>query len=151
LISRALHLNSLRAGSKIIIRLSILSLLLAGVVGCSNDAKPAPVEVEPALKTYLIAEKARTCGGIVTIERLSVTEVKDFDKQWGGWPVYATFSVTCIEGGNRTTCESNDPSDKAMASLVRKNAAGDYECFMPDVFRSAQEQMKKQLENMMKK
>jgi hypothetical protein len=38
-----------------------------------------------------------------------------------------------------------------MASVVRKNAAGDYERFMPDMFRDAQEQMKKQLENMMKK
>ena len=90
-------------------------------------------------------------NGKVEVERLNVTRVGEFDKQWGGWPVYATFAVTCFDGGNRSTWESNDPSDKVMTSLVRKNALGDYECFMPDMFRDAQEQLKKQMENMMKK
>jgi hypothetical protein len=38
-----------------------------------------------------------------------------------------------------------------MASVVRKNAAGDYECFLPEMFREAEEQMRRQMENMMKK
>ena len=117
----------------------------------SNDAKPTSDEVEPALKAYLMSEKAKTGGGTATVDRLSLTDVGDFDKQWRGWPVYATFSVTCCEGGNRTTWESNDPSDKAMTGLVRKNAAGDNEYFIPDMFRVAQEGMQKQIEYMMKK
>jgi hypothetical protein len=132
-------------------RFVIAYVLLGVFVGCSSDTKPTTDEVEPALTTYLLAEKARTCNGKVEVERLTVTRVGDFDKQWGGWPVYATFSITCYAGGNRTTWNSNDPSDKAMTSLVRKNAAGDYECFIPDMFRAAHEQMNKQLENMMKK
>ncbi|MCX6144090.1 MAG: hypothetical protein NTZ35_12825 [Ignavibacteriales bacterium] len=132
-------------------RITIVCMLLVAFAACSSDTKPTMDEVEPALKTYLLAEKARTCNGKVEVERLTVTGVGEFDKQWGGWPVYATFAVTCFDGGNRTTWESNDPSEKVMTSLVRKNAAGDYECFIPDMFRDAQEQMKKQLENMMKK
>jgi hypothetical protein len=132
-------------------RITIVCMLLVVFAACSDDTKPTTDEVEPALKTYLLAEKARTCNGKVEVERLNVVGVGDFDKQWGGWPVYATFAVTCFEGGNRSTWESNDPSDKVMTSLVRKNVAGDYECFMPDMFRDAQEQLKKQMENMMKK
>ena len=132
-------------------RKSILCLLLAAFVGCSSDTKPTTDEVEPSLKAYLLAEKASTCAGTVVVERLSVTDVGDFDKRWGGWPVYATFSVTCYDEGNRSTWNSNDPSSKVMASLVRRNAIGDYECFLPDMFRAADEQMKRQMEKMMKK
>jgi hypothetical protein len=133
------------------LRTATLCLLIGMFVGCSNDTKPTTDEVEPALKAYLLAEKARTCKGKVEVERLTVTDVGDFDKQWGGWPVFATFSVTCYEAGNRSTWESNDPKDKVMTALVRKNAVGEYECFIPDMFRAAQEQVKKELENMMKK
>jgi hypothetical protein len=140
-----------RVESNMINRTTILCLLLGAFVGCSSDTKPTTDEVEPALKAYLLAEKARTCGGTVAVERLSVTDVGDFDKRWGGWPVYATFSVTCYDGGNRSTWNSNDPSSKVMASIVRRNAVGDYECFLPDMFRAAEEQMKRQMENMMKK
>jgi hypothetical protein len=132
-------------------RMIILSLFLWTFIGCSDDAKPTPDEVRPALKSYLLAEKAKTCNGRVEVERLTVTSVEEFDKRWGGYPVYATFAVTCFDGGNRTTWNSNDPSQKVMASLVRKNSAGDYECFLPDMFRDAQDQLKKQMENMLKK
>jgi hypothetical protein len=104
------------------LRTPILFMLLSAFVGCSSDTKPTTDEVEPALKVYLLAEKGRTCKGKVEVARLTVTDVGDFDKQYGGWPVYATFSVTCYEGGNSSTWESNDPKDKVMTSLVRKNA-----------------------------
>lgn len=134
-----------------IIRAATLFVILFVVAGCSEETKPTPDDVQPALKAYLMAEKAKTCQGRVEVQRLTVTNVGDLDGQWGGWPVYATFSVTCYEGGNSSTWESNDPSDKAMAALVRKNAAGDYECFIPDMFRAAQEQIKKEMEKMLKK
>jgi hypothetical protein len=140
-----------RSSSSMTNRTVILCLLLAVFGGCTGDTKPSTDEVEPALKAYLIAAKAKTCSSRVDVERLAVTDVGDFDKRWGGWPVYATFSVTCYEGGNRSTWNSNDPSDKVVASVVRRNAAGEYECFLPDMFREAEEQMKKQMENIMKK
>jgi hypothetical protein len=140
-----------RSSSSMTNRTVILCLLLAVFGGCTGDTKPSTDEVEPALKAYLIAAKAKTCSSRVDVERLAVTDVGDFDKRWGGWPVYATFSVTCYVGGNRSTWNSNDPSDKVVASVVRRNAAGEYECFLPDMFREAEEQMKKQMENIMKK
>jgi hypothetical protein len=133
-------------------RLIIATMLLGGFIGCSDDTKPTPDEVAPALKSYLLAEKAKICNGRVEVERMSVTSVGDFDERWGGWPVYATFAVTCYDGGNRTTWNSDNPTEKVMASVVRKNAAGEYECFLPEMFRVAEDQMRKQmLQDMLKK
>lgn len=118
------------------VRSLVLALSLLAFAGCSGDERPTAEEVEPALKTYLIAHKAKTCNGTVTLDRMSIQRIGDFDKQLGGWPVYATFSVTCKEGSNSTTWNSDDPSSKAMASLARKTVSGDIECFMPRGFRT---------------
>jgi hypothetical protein len=133
------------------VRSLVLGLSLLAFVGCSGDEKPTAEEVEPALKAYLIAQKGKTCIGTVTLNRMSIQRIGDFDKQFGGWPVYATFSVTCKEGSNSTTWNSDDPSSKAMASLARKTASGDIECSMPAMFQNAEEQLKQQLEEAFKK
>jgi hypothetical protein len=133
------------------LRKTILIVFLIAGDGCAGDTKPTRDEVEPALKAYLLAEKAKNCGGHVTVENLKVTNVGDFEKRFGGWPVYATFAATCIDGENKSTWNSNDPSEKVMTCVCRKNSADEYECFMPDMFRAAEEQLKKQLENIMKK
>ena len=130
---------------------TILILFLMAGAGCSSETKPTTDEVEPALKVYLLAEKAKTCSGNVTVEHMTVTEVGDFEKRFGGWPVYATFAVTCTEGMNKLTWNSNDPSEKVMTCVCRKSSTGEYECFKPDMFRAAEDQIKKQMENMMKK
>lgn len=72
-------------------RITILCVFLAIVAEYSSDTKPTAVEVQPALETYLMAEKAKTCNGRVGLQRLTVTNVGDCDKQWGGRPVHATF------------------------------------------------------------
>ena len=70
-------------------------------------------------------------------------------------PVFATFAVTCREGRNASTWQQRNPATAAMAAACRGTTAGRYECFLPAVFRGAQEQMEKQmkesLENMLKK
>jgi len=134
-----------------LVRRLVLGLSLLAFAGCSGDEKPTAEKVEPALKAYLIAQKAKTCNGTVTLDRMSIQKIGDFDKQFGGWPVYATFSVTCKEGSNSTTWHSDDASSEAMASLARKTASGDIECFMPAMFQNAEEQLKKQLEEAFKK
>jgi hypothetical protein len=132
-------------------RIVAATVLASLLVGCSGDSNPGADEVEHALKSYLLAEKAKTCGGRVELERLRVIEVGEFDKQWGGWPAYATFTLTCYDGGNRTTWNSNDGSKKVITAFVRKTASGEYECFIPDTFREAQEQLKKQMDKTLKK
>lgn len=124
----------------------VLALCLTTMIGCSEDRKPTAAEVEPALKVYLIGEKARTCAGKVTVDRLSITSVGEYDDNLGGWPVYATFGVTCVEGSSFSTWSNDDPSNKTMASVVRKKLSGEYECFMPELFRQKESQLGRQMD-----
>jgi hypothetical protein len=124
----------------------IVTLAFISLQGCQESTKPAPEEVVPALKIYLMTKKARTCSGTVTLDRLMITNIGEFDKENEGWPVYATFSVTCREVSKTTTWKSNDPSTNVITAYVRKSGSGEYECFIPERFRQAEEQMQKQME-----
>ncbi len=123
---------------------TVLSFLV--VSGCSQEDKPTMDQVEPALKSYLIAEKRKSCGGSITVDRLSVTRIGDFESKLDGWPVYATFVVACAEGENTSTWQNDDTSAAAFASVVRKKLSGEYECFMPAQFQQTQNAMQKQMD-----
>jgi hypothetical protein len=129
-----------------VVRLAVVALGLIVLSGCSQDEKPTAQQVEPSLRAYLIGEKARNCGGRVTVDRLSITNIGDYDDKMGGWPIYATFGVTCVEGSNFSTWNSDDTSSTSMASVVRKKLSGEYECFMPEIFREKENQMQKQMD-----
>ncbi len=123
---------------------ALLSFLI--VSGCSEDNKPTTDEVEPALKSYLIAEKRKTCGGSINVDRLSITKIGDFESKLDGWPVYATFGVTCVEGDNPSTWQNDDSLSTNWVSVVRKKMSGEYECFMPKQFQEGQNAMQKQMD-----
>lgn len=135
---------------RISLRIAAATVLASLFMSCSGDSNPGTEDVEHAVKSYLLAEKAKSCGGRVELERLNVLAVGDFDKQWGGWPVYTTFSITCYDGGSRTTWKTSDGSDKVITAFARKTPSGEFECFIPDKFREAHEQLRQQLENMPK-
>ena len=123
---------------------AVLSFLV--VSGCSEDDKPTTDQVDPLLRTYLIAEKRKSCGGSIAVDRLTITKIGDFDSKLDGFPVYATFGVSCTEGYNTSTWQNDDTSAAAFASVVRKKMSGEYECFMPAQFRQSQNAMQKQIE-----
>ena len=114
------------------------------VSGCSGDDKPAADAVEPALRSYLVLEKARTCGGTVTVDRVSINKIGDFESKLDGYPIYATFGVTCSDGANSSSWISDDTSTSTFTVVVRKKTSGEYECFMPEAFRQRQNALQRQ-------
>lgn len=130
-----------------IIRTMLVVFGFVLISGCSQDEKPTLQQAEPVLRAYLIGEKARSCGGgTVTVDRLSVTKVGEYEDKMGGWPVYATFGVTCVDGSNFSTWNNDDTSANAFASVIRKKLSGEYECFMPEIYRERESQMQKQMD-----
>ena len=110
--------------------LSIIVLLLS-TQGCGGSgAKPSNEQVKKPIKTYL--KKQHKCSGDITVDKLIITKVGDYDKNFEGWPVYAIFDVNCQEGGISTTWKG-DGSDKAMTAVIRRGLGG-YEAFMPKIF-----------------
>ena len=122
-------------------RLLALTLGFLFISGCSDDEKPTVEQVEPALKTFLVMEKAKTCGGTVTVDRVSVNKIGDFESKLDGYPVYATFGVTCSEG---STWISDDTSTANFTTVVRKKSSGEFECFMPEQFQQRRNAMERQ-------
>jgi len=121
--------------------LAVMGLLM--ISGCSEDI-PSTDQVEPALKTYLIAEKAKSCNGTVTVDRVAINKIGEFDSKLDGFPVYATFGVICSEG---STWINDDTSTATTTIVVRKKTSGELECFMPEIFRQRQNDMQKATNN----
>lgn len=122
---------------------ALLAVLGLMMIGCSEDI-PSTDQVEPALRTYLIAEKAKSCNGSVTVDRVSINKVGQFDSKLDGFPVYATFGVQCSEG---TVWRNDDTSTTSTTIVVRKKISGEYECFTPEIFRQRQNDMQKATNN----
>ena len=121
--------------------LIVLTVGLLVIGGCSDDEKPSIDQVEPALKTYLVMEKAKTCGGTVSVDRVSIYKIGDFQSELDGYPVYATFGVTCSEG---SVWVSEDTSATNFTTVVRKKSSGEFECFMPEQFQQRRNAMERQ-------
>ena len=127
-------------------RILAVILTLTIFIGCSEEQKPSTTEVEPLLKAYLIGEKARSCAGTVTVDRISVARIGDYEQKYGGWPVYATFGVTCVEGSSFSVWNNDDTSKTAIVSVVRQKLGGGYECYMPDIFREKDNALSRQMD-----
>jgi len=119
----------------------VLALLICMfmLAGCGQK-KPEIKDVYPLIEEYLTAQKAKTCTGDVTIDSLRVNSVGDFIKEYGGWPVYSDFEVTCHSESITSTWKSTDDC-KTMTALVRQTSAGKYECFIPEMFQQAQDML----------
>lgn len=122
-------------------RLLAITLGILVFSGCSEDDKPSVEQVEPALKTFLVLEKAKTCGGTITVDRISIHKIGEFESKLDGYPVYATFGVTCSEG---SPWISDDTSTAKFTAVVRKKTSGELECFMPEQFQERRNAMERQ-------
>ena len=125
-------------------RLIVLTLGLFIVGGCSQDEMPTVEQVEPALKTYLVMEKAKTCGGTVSVDRVSINKIGEYDTKLAGYPVYATFAVICADGSNTSSWISDDTSTATFTTLVQKKSTGEFVCFMPEGFQQRRNAMERQ-------
>ena len=130
------------------IRMLSTSLFLALIIGCSDKEKPSIAEAEPGLRAYLIGEKAKSCGGTVSIDQLTITRIGEYEDKYTGWPVYALFSVTCVEGSSFSTWTNEDTSSTNWASIVRQKMSGGYECYVPEVFRQRENELGRQMDRL---
>ena len=130
------------------IRIVAASLVLVLIVGCSDKVKPSIAETEPGLRAYLLGEKRKTCGGTINVDHLTITKIGDYEDKYGGWPVYATFSVACVEGSDFSAWTNEDTSSTNWVSIVRQKMEGGYECYVPELFRERDNDMSRQMDRL---
>ncbi|MEK6755653.1 MAG: hypothetical protein AABZ02_05830 [Bacteroidota bacterium] len=127
-------------------RLLVIGLSAYALTGCSEHKQPTVAEVEPALRTFLVIEKGKSCAGSVAVDHLTITKIGGYEEKYVGWPVYATFAVTCVEGSSFNTWSNDDTSTTAFTSVVREKLGGGYECYIPELFRQRENPMARQLD-----
>jgi hypothetical protein len=130
------------------IRIVAVCLMLILLISCSEKVKPSIAETEPLLKAYLVGEKAKTCGGTVSVDQMTITRIGDYEDKYGGWPVYAMFAVTCVEGSSFSSWTNDDTSSTKWASIVREKGSGGYECYIPELFRVRENDLGKQMDRL---
>jgi hypothetical protein len=130
------------------IRILAASFILALLVGCSEKVKPSIAETEPWVRAYLTGEKAKTCDGTVSIDQLNITKIGDYEDKYGGWPVYALFSVTCVGGSSFSTWTNEDTSATNWTTIVRQKMDGGYECYIPELFRQRDNALSREMDRL---
>jgi hypothetical protein len=130
------------------IRTVAIGLVLSLFAGCSGAPKPSIAETEPLLKAFLTAEKAKSCGGTVSVDQMTITRIGDFEDKYSGWPVYAKFSVACVEGSSFSTWANDDTSGNNWVSVVREKYGGGYECYVPELFRQRENELSRQMDRL---
>ena len=130
------------------IRILAASVILALLIGCSDKVKPSIAETEPGLKTFLIMEKGKTCGGTVSVDQMAIAKIGDYEDKYGGWPVYAKFAVTCVEGSSFSSWTNEDTSSANWTTIVRQKMDGGYECYIPELFRERQNDLGRQMDRL---
>jgi hypothetical protein len=126
--------------------LLIVGLSVLVLVGCAGSKKPTTAEIEPALRTFLIMEKAKSCAGSVSVDHLTIIKIGDYEEKYVGWPVYATFSVACVEGSSFNTWSNDDTSTTVFTSVAREKLSGSYECYIPEQYRQRENPVARQIE-----
>jgi len=122
--------------------MGIFFLFLAGCQKDGGGAKPSITEVTPALSGYLASEEAASGAGSVTVDQLSVTSVGDFNKDMGGWPVFAaSYTVTRRQGVTTVHTTWTPPDAKTAVAFARRTGNGAIECFTPAIFQKAQKDL----------
>jgi hypothetical protein len=130
------------------IKVLAASLILVLLVGCSDKVKPSIAESEPGVKAYLLGEKKRTCGGNVTVDQLTITKIGDYEDKYGGWPVYAIFSVACVEGSGFSNWTNDDTSSTHWVTIMRQKMDGGYECYIPEIFRERDNSLSREMDRL---
>ena len=127
-----------------------LLLCLCACGDGSSTTPPSEAEAKSALASYVVAQQQSGCRGSVTLDRLSVTRVGSYERNVGGYPVFAAFSITCRHGNTTETMNING-STAAATAYMRKSSFGAWEAYTPEILRQGQAQMDRQMDEMMKK
>jgi hypothetical protein len=120
----------------------VIALTYFGYSHFHTPAKPAVADVESKLASYLATGK-----GNCDVSHLSDISVGAFSEQFGGWPVYASHEETCRDGDTSTTYLGlEDATKQVAAAFARRDATGEVELFVPQLFQDAQQQMQSALD-----
>jgi hypothetical protein len=128
-----------------------VAVALLGLSAC-KPAAPKAAELRDPVAAYLLAYKKRSCAGEVSLERLEIRRVGAWEKSaGGGFPVYADFAVTCREARLTSTFTSADGAQTGAATCWANRRGSAWNCAMPAVFAEAEAEMKRQLDEAMRK
>jgi hypothetical protein len=130
------------------IRILAASLILVLIAGCSDKVKPGIAESEPGVRAYLLSEKQRTCAGTVTVDQLTITKIGDYEDKYNGWPVYAIFSVACVETSSFSNWTNDDTSSTHWVTIMRQKMDGGYECYIPEQFRERDNGLSREMDRL---
>jgi len=75
---------------------------------------------------------------------VTILKIGEFESKLDGFPVYATFGVTCSEASGSSPWVSDDTTMSKFTAVVRKKTSGEFECFMPEQFQERRNAMERQ-------
>jgi hypothetical protein len=130
------------------IKILAACLIMVIIIGCSEKVKPSIAETEPGVRAYLLGEKRKSCGGTVTVDQLTVMRIGDYEDKYTGWPVYATFSVACVEGSSFSNWSNQDTSSAHWVTIVRQKMDGGYECYVPEIFQERDNSLSREMDRL---
>jgi hypothetical protein len=129
---------------------TLTSAVAATGLGACGKATPKVSDMQEPVTAYLIAYKKSTCSGQVTLDKLEIKNVGAYQENFGGFPVYANFAVTCRDGGVKSTFKSSDADTMRVATCSARKVAGAWECIMPAFFAEGERELKRKMEEMTK-
>jgi hypothetical protein len=112
-----------------------------------HAAAPSAREVEPPFRAFLLSPESNLCSGTNTLDDLQSVKVGDYSKEFGGWPIYAEYSLTCHNGVTTTKFDGHGGEGKITAAFVRRGSSGGLEVFVPEIFQNATREMQQALQS----
>jgi hypothetical protein len=98
----------------------------------SRGERPAIDEIRKPVSDYLISKLS--CDQPAQLEMLDIESVGGFEREMGGYPVYAAFSVACYDGA-RTRRWKDSKDKRTVAAFVRRTSSGNFEAYVPSLFQ----------------
>jgi hypothetical protein len=101
-----------------------------------SSGKPSLVEVDGALRIFLVNDR---CEGQGTVNSISGLRLGEYDKQLGGWPVYSLYEASCNSVGSSgvkyTTEYKSGPEQAKVPVAYARKSGGKTQVFIPDIFK----------------
>ena len=113
----------------------------ASAVGSAPSTSEIYSAVEHGFRT------SGSCAGTRTVKHLRISRVGEYAPQFGGFPVYGSFSKVCRTGKTSITTNSSKSSAAAI-TFVRRSLTG-WQAFTPEIFQQAEDEMQRSFNKML--
>ena len=116
-----------------------------------NSSAPSAKTVEPILRAFLYDTKYSNCPGNVVLTRLWDIRVERFYKEAGGWPVFASYDLTCRgRSGSSSYSWRNGPGQNTPIAFARKDTSRGLELFTWGSSQDMREKIQKDMRSAIK-